>query len=164
MADLGTNARTQKLTVTLGDADSGDSFDVEVKIDPVYGTPVYVVKGGQSRCPSEAGTLSREDIKAQLGDGQLSFVPPEGTARVSLILDNQSPTHESFIYSIGVAPGDTHGLVIQTAAEPLVARVNWQMVPWSKTGKLVKIPLELVRTAGSPYIYTNVKLAITPAE
>jgi hypothetical protein len=160
----GTNTRTQKVHVTLGDEDSGDMFDVEVKIDPVYGTPVFITKGGQSRCPHEQGTLSRESIKAQLSDAQLTFVPPEGIARVSLLLDNQSPTQEQWSYSIGVAPGDTHGLVVNTAAEPLVARVNWQYVPFSGKEGLTKIPLELVRNPGSPYRYENVKMAITPSE
>lgn len=163
MARVGKNARTQKLTITLGDEDSGDSFDVEIRVDPVYGTPVYIVKGGQSRCPNELNTLSREDINAQLGDGQLSFVPPAGAARVSLILDNQSPTHESFSYSVGVGAADTHGLVIQTSAMSLVSRSIYQLTPWSAHGALVQIPLELSRTPGSPYVYRDVKVSITPA-
>lgn len=163
-ADVGKSARTQKLTVTLGDDDAGDSFDVEIRIDPKYGAPVYIVKGGQSRCPNEEGTLSREGINAQMGDGQLTFVPPAGIARVSLILDNQSPTHEAFSYSVGVNPGDAQGLVIQTGAVPLVSRSIYQLVPWTTAAGLTKIPLEISRTPGSPYEYQNVTIAITPSQ
>eukprot|EP00808_Paulinella_micropora_P010314 g76968.t1 len=45
---------------TLGDPDSGDIFDVEVFIDPVYNTFVFHTTSGYSKCPGEVNTVHRE--------------------------------------------------------------------------------------------------------
>lgn len=36
---------------------------VQVYEDPLYGTPVFKTLSGQSKCPVENGTLSREGYK-----------------------------------------------------------------------------------------------------
>ena len=58
----GEQEREQETVVefTLADDDALDMFDVMVKRDPVYGTPVFDVVAGRSMCPHEKGTDPRE--------------------------------------------------------------------------------------------------------
>jgi hypothetical protein len=52
---------------TLGDDDQGDWFEVDMRIDPRYGTYAFKTITGETRCPPEPGTIAREKpiIKAR---------------------------------------------------------------------------------------------------
>lgn len=177
----GDQKSTQSVSFTLGDPEPGDIFDVEVRIDELYGTPVFVTRGGQSRCPSEANTLPRETIRAQLGFSRLSMVPPNSIARVPLILDNQSPTREQFSYKLamasrsGLSVNNAEGLHVSVAGVPLATGLLSWAIPYggpadpnnplglvqSKTDfGLFPLTLEVSRVPGSPYTYKNVELSI----
>jgi len=54
---------------TLSDSHIGDVFEIELYVDPVYGTTVFKTIGGQSRCPHEIGTEARERFDLELADG-----------------------------------------------------------------------------------------------
>ena len=56
-----TNSAT--MGFTLEDSDNGDHFNVAVKKDPVYLTPIFRTLAGQSMCPYEAGTQPREGVE-----------------------------------------------------------------------------------------------------
>ncbi|MFN9114119.1 MAG: hypothetical protein ACK5XN_28970, partial [Bacteroidota bacterium] len=56
------NIKSKATTVgyVLADDDPGDAFSVDILNDPVFGTPVFKIKSGQSSCPWEKGTASRD--------------------------------------------------------------------------------------------------------
>lgn len=60
----------------LADPDGGDQFDVQVFVDPVYGSFVFHTLAGASSCPSEAGTLSRFQPQLEMIQAQAAVVPP----------------------------------------------------------------------------------------
>ncbi|MFB6319266.1 LamG-like jellyroll fold domain-containing protein [Saccharicrinis sp. FJH54] len=46
---------SQTVGFKLEDGDIGDYFSVDVKKDRVFGSPVFILRGGQSSCPAEPG-------------------------------------------------------------------------------------------------------------
>jgi hypothetical protein len=54
------SGESESVEFTLTDGDYGDFFDVEVLVDPLYGTPVFKTLAGRSQCPHELGTDARE--------------------------------------------------------------------------------------------------------
>eukprot|EP00968_Pinguiococcus_pyrenoidosus_P014204 scaffold1290_cov278-Pinguiococcus_pyrenoidosus.AAC.1 len=67
----GEEARTQKTTVSfsLEDQEDLNAYDVRVLTDPIYGTPVFDLVAGRSRCPHEPGTDPREQWDFLFSDG-----------------------------------------------------------------------------------------------
>ncbi len=61
-------ANSTAMGFTLYDGDNGDHFNVAVKQDPVYLTPIFKTMAGQSMCPYEAGTQPREGVELTLDD------------------------------------------------------------------------------------------------
>ena len=62
---------------TLGDSTPGDMFDVEIKRDPVYGTPVFLTHAGRSMCPYEANTNNRQRYEAEIYTPNAGTVTPK---------------------------------------------------------------------------------------
>ena len=58
-----TNAYNMGHSFTLSDDDAGDHFNVTIKRDPNYGTPIFQTTAGQSSCPFETGTQPREGVE-----------------------------------------------------------------------------------------------------
>jgi len=56
------------VTFTLADDEVGDTFDVEIRNDPVYGTPVFQTMTGRSKCPHEPGTTPKEQWSFRFSD------------------------------------------------------------------------------------------------
>jgi len=81
--------RHVEIAYTLGDEDSGDSFDIEVGIDPVYATPVFRVLGGASSCPHEPFTVDREGVEL---------------VRPGKIMIRNVPERESVVFNLGLRP------------------------------------------------------------
>lgn len=82
----------------LKDDDPGDFFSVDIKKDPVYGTPVFQLVSGRSSCPWEAGTQPRESPQLQ-ADAYTQRGIPTGEAGVfQLNLANVSQSDEARTY------------------------------------------------------------------
>lgn len=86
---------TVSTSFTLGDSNLGDSFDVSLMVDPVFGTPVFETNAGQSMCPHEAGTVPREAFELTVDRSSIENIPPEGSGVFTLRVINRSPTLES---------------------------------------------------------------------
>ncbi|MFB6342486.1 LamG-like jellyroll fold domain-containing protein [Saccharicrinis sp. FJH62] len=56
-----TNSETSSETIgfVLKDGDIGDYFSLDIKKDQVFGSPVFILRGGQSVCPAEPGSSTR---------------------------------------------------------------------------------------------------------
>lgn len=113
----GGNSEETSLTIgyILKDDDPGDNFTVDIKKDPMFHTPVFDVKAGQSSCPWEVGTAHREGV---------SMIPKDGTKRSNVRsneaavfhfdLGNNSSTYEDFTYTLVAGPeSNPDGAVIK---------------------------------------------------
>ena len=70
---------------------TGDYYDIQVKTDPVYGTPVFDVSAGRSSCPYETWTNSSNDVVTIPRDVPfLEFISP---STVSDVLPGQSAVY-----------------------------------------------------------------------
>ncbi|MES2516678.1 MAG: LamG domain-containing protein [Bacteroidota bacterium] len=99
---------TKERTVgyTLADDDIGDNFTVDIKKDPIYGTPVFKLLSGESSCPHEENTLPRSKPQLTSNDGLLKVNVPANTPAVfELELGNLSPTDEEMSYDISMETG-----------------------------------------------------------
>ncbi|MCC6461155.1 MAG: T9SS type A sorting domain-containing protein [Saprospiraceae bacterium] len=99
----------------LKDDDPGDNWTIDIKADPMFHTPVFDVKAGQSSCPWEVGTAHRDRI---------SMIPIDGTNRTGVAsneaavfhfeLGNNSPTFELRTYTLTAGPeSNPDGAVIK---------------------------------------------------
>jgi hypothetical protein len=99
---------TKERTVgySLADDDIGDNFTVDIKKDPVYGTPVFKLLSGESSCPHEENTLPRSKPQLISNDGLIKVNVPANTPAVfELELGNLSPTDEETNYDISMETG-----------------------------------------------------------
>jgi hypothetical protein len=71
------SASERSLSFELSDPDLGDSFDVVIRRDPVYNTPVFITRSGRSRCKHEKGTVERELLEMKIDNPQYA---DDGTA------------------------------------------------------------------------------------
>ena len=84
----------------LKDDDPGDFFSVDVKKDPVYGTPVFQLVSGRSSCPWEAGTQPRETPQLQADRYTQRGIPAGEAGVFELSLANISQSDEARTYSL----------------------------------------------------------------
>ncbi|MCT4603529.1 MAG: T9SS type A sorting domain-containing protein [Marinifilum sp.] len=62
--DVSENSRVDAFT--FSDDDAKDQFNVKIRRDPRYDTPMFLTNSGQSRCPYERGTVPREGVEVLL--------------------------------------------------------------------------------------------------
>jgi hypothetical protein len=82
----------------LKDDDPGDFFSVDIKKDPIYGTPVFGLVSGRSSCPWEPGTQPRESLQLQSDSYLQRNIPENEKAVFQLSLGNISQSDEPRTY------------------------------------------------------------------
>ena len=60
MSQENEKAKRTVVSYTLADPDPNDEFDVQILMDPVYGTPIFRTISGISKCIWEPNTMNRE--------------------------------------------------------------------------------------------------------
>lgn len=116
-----TNTRSGGYSFTLTDDDPGDQFNVDIKKDDRYGTPIFGVTAGQSGCPFEAGTQPREGVELVSDQYEIHALTGE-TAVYNLSLRNtqlavdNTPKQYFIDQSDG---GNPDGAVIRYNGDPL---------------------------------------------
>ncbi|MCA9732035.1 Ig-like domain-containing protein [candidate division KSB1 bacterium] len=91
--------KSRTVGYTLSDDDLGDFFTVDIKDDPVYKTPVFVLKSGTSSCPWEPGSKYLDAVAAgsnpgidlaltQPRDGVKIDIQPQTSPDAPLLVDN----------------------------------------------------------------------------
>ena len=95
---FGSLTKTTTTGFVLNDDDPGDFFSVDIKTDPVYGTPVFDLVSGRSSCPHEAGTQPREDLQLLADSYSQHNVAADGFAPFQLSLGNISQSDEPRTY------------------------------------------------------------------
>ncbi|EGD75040.1 hypothetical protein PTSG_12565 [Salpingoeca rosetta] len=84
------------LSVTLGDPDPFDVFDVGVFLHPDYGTFVFATFSGQSSCPHEPNTVQLEKPSVSVLKRPEAPVLPGEPAVFELLLKNDGPVTSDF--------------------------------------------------------------------
>ncbi|MFH1568615.1 MAG: LamG-like jellyroll fold domain-containing protein [Gemmatimonadota bacterium] len=79
-----------------------DHFTVDVKTDPVYGTPVFELLAGASSNPWEPGTMPRDGVQLTADSYTATDVMPGQLAAFTLHLGNTSQTKEDRKYRLKV--------------------------------------------------------------
>lgn len=114
---------TLSTTYSLGDPEYGDKFVVHVQSDTRFGTPVFIVKGGRSKCPGETGTIFRESgvsleipLATKLDTSKLN---PGQRAIFELVIKNESPYREGVEIALRIFDGLTATMqeIVDTAYE-----------------------------------------------
>lgn len=112
-----TNARGSETTMgyRLQDDDPGDFYSVDIKRDPIYGTPVFELVAGTSSCPPEAGAQRRDLPQILSGDMRIENIDPNQTRFFDITLVNRSESDELRPYELSVDAGTSEGLVISSS-------------------------------------------------
>jgi hypothetical protein len=120
-----TKTTTNTVTIFLRDPDIGDVFKVKIMKDPVYGSPVYKLVAGQSRCPAEDGAVSRDSLELSFATSAFDHVNPYDKISTVMTLTNLSPTGEDFPYSLSLLQETSrYGLIMAINGQILSSAVN----------------------------------------
>ena len=98
---VGTATTTSYL---LADNDIGDAFTVDILQDPVYKTPVFRTKSGNSSCPYEPKTVPRDAMTLTVDKTIATNVPDNQQAVFNFTLGNTSQTDEFRYYTLDLWP------------------------------------------------------------
>ncbi|RYZ30649.1 MAG: hypothetical protein EOO10_02080 [Chitinophagaceae bacterium] len=95
-----TTTATKSTTVsyTIDDDDPGDNFTVDIKKDPVYGTPVFVLVAGSASCPDEPIAQKRDNAQLLAPNPVQRNIPPTDEAIYELQIGNTSESMEPRTY------------------------------------------------------------------
>jgi hypothetical protein len=143
----GGSANTQSSTVTtsrstsftLADDDPNDKFTIDILDDPIFGTPVFRLKSGETMCPWEPGTLNREEVGFSINRLTAVNVPENDAAVFRLTLSNIGQTgNDAMVYTIGMKEGSNPegaSLVADGSGLPL----SFQLQPFQSIEVLLAV-------------------------
>ncbi len=107
-----TNTTTTTMGYHLEDDDKGDFYSTDIKIDPVYGTPVFDLVAGTSSCPPEERAQNRDVPQIISGDLRFANLKVDSTFTFPILLTNKSESREARFYMLSVDPTTSNGLII----------------------------------------------------
>jgi len=133
---------TRAVSFALGDDDPNDNFTVDVMDDPVFSTPVFRLRSGESMCPWEPGTLNREEVGFSVDRLTAVNVPPNDPAVFRLTLTNLGQTgNDPMIYILGLKEGSNpEGAIVAVDGFPLAGGpIAYQIQPFQSLEILMTI-------------------------
>lgn len=143
--EMGTSAtktvlQEQTSGFELKDDDPGDFFSVDIKKDPVYGTPVFGLVSGRSSCPWEAGTQPRETLQLQADSYIQSDVPANDDAIFQLSLGNISQSDEVQTYLLRfLQASNPDGAIVKIGGSSAQAPIPYTIGPGQDAKATVSI-------------------------
>ncbi|MFA8451057.1 MAG: LamG-like jellyroll fold domain-containing protein [Bacteroidales bacterium] len=84
------NEEHENFSIRFSDKTIGDQFDVLIKQDPEFGSPIFKTRSGRSMAPYEQGTVPREGLEL-VADKYHVYAEPGGQASFKLTLRNAVP-------------------------------------------------------------------------
>ncbi|MES3629378.1 MAG: T9SS type A sorting domain-containing protein [Longimonas sp.] len=163
---------TRTVGYTLSDGDVGDYFTVDIKDDPVYNTPVFDLRGGQSSCPVEGpitrldgtevdGTVPRYKAVLQANGSPIrEGVPPDEPAVFELTLTNDSPSGEAAAYEIRqIHSSNPNGARLSLNGNGLGGALEYYLEPGEDGSQ--RVTLEVARGA-TGYRYEDLQIMMYP--
>lgn len=149
---------TTTVGYTLSDNDAGDNFSVNIKEDPVYGTPVFELVSGETSCPWEPGSVRIDAPTLSVSPSQQVDVDPLESAVYDLTLGNISETGADREYALKVLQA-TNPNGAQVAINGVVVEDDLEfLVPF---GQAVNAVLEIFR-GPEEYVYDDIAVQIFP--
>lgn len=153
-----TQIKELKTGFVLFDDDGGDRFSVDVKIDPVYKTPVFELKAGTSSCPYEPGTRYRDNVQLTVESPVITNVAPDGTAVFNLKLGNISQNEELRSYLLAFnAASNPDGAKITVNGSPYIIPIRYD-IPY---GAQIVVTVE-VKRGPNVYAFPNLEFSLYP--
>jgi len=150
--------QTQSNTVGffLGDDDAGDSFSVDVKSDPVFGTFVFGLSAGTSSCPWEPGTLPRDGTQLAVDSPTQLDVPADQAAAFRLTLGNTGQNDEVREYRLNAIPGtNPDGAIILINGIPIGDLEPYTILPGNSVDQTLTI-----QKGPSVFDYENLEIVM----
>lgn len=146
------------VSFNLDDPDLGDTFDVMIRRDPWYNTPVFITLSGKSRCRYEQNTLMRESLIMNMNPSTLMNIPHDSVATSVLEITNESPTKETFSYYLNQEMEDNeNGLILTANGIELLHNAVYLTLKPGVTQVLIGIK----RAIGSRYSFDSIRLKLT---
>ena len=157
-----TNTTTRQVTTgyTLHD-NTGDQMSVDVKTDPVYATPVFNLLGGASSCPTEVGTLARDNFQLTAPVTVVSNVAPGAEAQFTLKIGNisQVNTDASRTVWLALVPGSNpDGAVITVNGSPYISPLPYTVNRLSELQVTVRVSKS---SASNVFAYQGLQFQIS---
>jgi hypothetical protein len=107
-----TNENEVTMGYHLDDDDPGDYYSVDIKEDPVYGTPVFDLVAGANSCPPEEGAQKRDLPQIISGGGTFNNWDPNIENFFTINLANKSESAEPRKYNLSVDATSSQDLQI----------------------------------------------------
>lgn len=136
------SSESRAVSYTLADDDPNDNFTVDIFDDPVFGTPVFKLRSGESMCPWEPGTLNREEVGFAIDRLTAVNISENDAAIFRLSLTNQGQTgNDPLIYTLGVVEGgNPDGALVKVDGEGLtVSPISFQILPFETLEVLLTV-------------------------
>ncbi len=147
---------TNTIAYHLEDDDCGDSFSVDIRKDPVYGTPVFCLLSGASSCPWEPPTQPRDGVTLGVDPNGQYNVPPEEAAEFTLFLGNTSATGEEREYCLMLLQeSNPFGADIRVGGVPMVNPICYNI-----PGGTVRPQTMTVARGESAYEYWDLQMVL----
>ena len=127
-----TRAQLEERTTgfALQDDDPGDFFSVDIKKDPVYGTPVFHLVSGLRSCPWEAGTQAREAPQLQADTYTQRGIAAGESGVFELSLANVSQSDEARTYLLRfLQESNPDGAVVTIGGSQAQNNIPYQIGP-----------------------------------
>nr|NQU91957.1 right-handed parallel beta-helix repeat-containing protein [Bacteroidota bacterium] len=156
------SANSTKIGFNLGDNDPGDAFTVDIKTDPVYGTPVFQTISGQTKCPYEENSVPRQGCQLNPHTFVANNVSPDEPAVFYLYMNNTSQTDETWVYGLGVLnETNPHGATIKAGGKSLATPIEENLL----ANVMTPIAIQIYRPPGEVYDLVGLTLRLaSPCE
>ncbi|WP_442265421.1 LamG-like jellyroll fold domain-containing protein [Tenacibaculum sp. ZS6-P6] len=164
-----TNDNSRVDSFTLNDDDAGDQFDVSIRRDPQYDTPMFLTNAGRSSCPFESGTVPREGVEL-IVDKVVGYGTGDESILFNLTLRNtqiaKDATRKTYIVGMDGA-SNSLGAVVNLNESPIFepttsSKFVFGLDPSSPTGvqQEIKAQLRIARGTDAPSVisYENIKI------
>ncbi|MFH1568439.1 MAG: Ig-like domain-containing protein [Gemmatimonadota bacterium] len=150
--------KTRTWGYILTDNDIGDFFTVDVKNDPVYGTPVFELRSGTSSCPWEPGTQPRDALELSITPPEVNEVLPDALATFTLGLGNLSESDEAREYVLrSINATNPGGAILRANGSPVHGGLSFFLNP----GQTQEVTLSVER-GPNRYNYEDLALMLVP--
>jgi hypothetical protein len=125
-SETNTNTSSTTMGYTLDDDDAGDYFSVDVKKDPVYNTPVFVLVAGTASCPAEPIAQSRDNVQLSIPTPEIRNIPGNGEALFQLHLQNTSESRETRTYFLTFnQSSNPNGALVTIGGSPVTSNISY---------------------------------------
>ena len=128
-ASTETNTNVFTTGFHLGDNTIGDGYNMSIASDPVFKTPVFTLNSGQTACPWEPGTQSRDRVTLTATNPIQTNIPDGGVRSFNLQVGNISETGETRSYYLRFNQNSNSGAAITVGGSPYVGPVLISNIP-----------------------------------